>query len=805
MPGTVDPLLGSSPKSVVETHFLPDWMYHYPDFINRNELVIDIQKEIQQFRSSKGSEWAVNQWKTPEDFSKRYDSASPLLCAVVDSGGKKRTSAEDSLAERQMFIKFPYTGEMLWRHLIRPRSPEQAKKRLVEMSSLNTEGPLICWLTTSKQEKPCFSEFLRRHEISENFFGERAYWRGNVWETEFHIGFFELLPAGGNNTRRTQYRIKGMPSLSANPVARDIVPIAMSFRFVGDLRDRFWDCYFLYSAARQDGFQGVVNEAVESSEEEEKFHNDKQGQRKILETVYVERILSEMIHNNNEILTEFQKEFSTLQSRDLQSESFDFIYRSSTFHLKAGEILRDISQRLDSSITTIETWERREDNRGLRSRWSDKDEKRHGERLRDLTRQCRLNLQQLYILLSRLREEQTFAEERHKNLVSYMSLREARTSTRSAEDVRLFTYVTIIFLPLSFSSSLFSMQDPPSSSIISVMAQTTIVALTITFIFLSNIKSLDRNWNFWVDRLNAGARRKMQMSEHLWPIPWRNVSSELEEAAQRRLTNTDFDRRIPAESRWWYFLFWVFYALDMPRAYVLDGYDSLRQHHDMSLHLTWRILVAFFFLPLCASVLFCQILVITIGDVLKMSWIVGRREIKRLLANPKQDENPVGKVLRRNAADQQEDSSDQDQNSVVHNPTEPIADGNKSRERSRFSVMLLKIPNLLKAPPRPLQEYIRGLHQTTADLPKQQSLKVEISEFERDDLSSVHASDLPRKKEDEIEDLLKDLMTGDDPEALSEPSGPHESHAPTLTSSVQVPRQKWRFTLGKTNGSGSKV
>ncbi len=74
-------------------------------------------------------------------------------------------------------------------------------------------------------------------------------------------------------------------------------------------------------------------------------------------------------------------------------------------------------------------------------------------------------------------------------LSSDLSLREARVSTQSSEDVRLFTYVTIIFLPLSFSSSLFSMQGLPGSSLVSTFVILTICALFITFLVLVNLKT----------------------------------------------------------------------------------------------------------------------------------------------------------------------------------------------------------------------------------------------------------------------------------------------------------------------------
>lgn len=62
---------------------------------------------------------------------------------------------------------------------------------------------------------------------------------------------------------------------------------------------------------------------------------------------------------------------------------------------------------------------------------------------------------------------------------------------RGADDIRLFTYVTVIFLPVGFATGIFSMSDTPSSHTLICMAITAVVALLVTVIALTNAKSLD--------------------------------------------------------------------------------------------------------------------------------------------------------------------------------------------------------------------------------------------------------------------------------------------------------------------------
>ena len=183
----------------------------------------------------------------------------------------------------------------------------------------------------------------------------------------------------------------------------------------------------------------------------------------------------------------------------------------------------------------------------------------------DVTSKWKRIIQQLRAQKNRFEEQQKLAEQHLSRLINYMQLQAARTSSRSAEDVRLLTDVTTIFLPLSFSSSLFTMQGPPLGSTVAAMVPNTAVALAVTIFVLSNIKLVDRNWNFWIYKFHVSARRKMGESQYgLLGFSWDKPSKELEEAAQLRLTKSEVREHLPAESKWWHFLFWTSYVLKLP-------------------------------------------------------------------------------------------------------------------------------------------------------------------------------------------------------------------------------------------------
>ncbi len=449
-------------------------MYFNPH-LHEQRLAIDRKTDFEGVGGSDGFRTALDRWRSSKAFSHSPEDVV-FVPHVADSGTKNSLGSAGDSVRRRMDIDWHYTAASFYDRLVRQRRFEDAKKRLVEFTSHKHEAALICWLVAPEQEKPLFQEFLRRHGSSENFFGERVDGEGNIWETELHLGFYQLLSVERKKRfppphldYHSQQLTRKMPGLS---LFDQITPTSLSLRFVGDLRDRSWTCHFLSSVARYRGFTSLIDEYSSSPMDKYTFYAEKIGQRKVLELAYVERFLIEMVESYDDILNRFKTELEIPETRDPQSESYEFIDNLSRLNSKAGDILGDVFKQLELTVTTMESWEKREDSkredhRDFRSRWSKKDESRHGQRLRVLGRKCKLGIQLLRRCKDRLREQQKLAEQRHTNLINYMSLQTARTSSRSAEDVRLFTYVTIIFLPLSFSSSLFSMQGAPQGGVVS--------------------------------------------------------------------------------------------------------------------------------------------------------------------------------------------------------------------------------------------------------------------------------------------------------------------------------------------------
>ena len=737
-------------KNVYDTGFLPDWMYHYPAFIHERPLIISPKQDLKQLSSIEGLKSAVERYKASQDFKGRDDLRSSYPPAMVDSGVQRRTNPEDAFPERQLSIRKYYDSASFWAQLLKPRTPDKAKKRLIEISTHDKDSALMCWLSSPQQEKPFLWLFLSRNDALENFFGERADKLANLWETEFHLGFYQLLDSTDSPSRSNS---REMPSLSQNQGPRSIAPVALSFRFVGDLRDRFWSCLFLSSETID--FKGLVQQYYNSSETRAQLY-EKQGQRKTLQLFYVERMLNEMVTSTEIILAAFRTELALSP----KSQSFEFIYHYSglQFHLEASEILQDVLQKVDLSVKVIEDWERREDTRGLPSRWSLKDEDRYGEMLEHLTKKCKINLQKLRIQHNQLGEQRKYVDQWYNNLVSYKQLQEAHTSTQSAEDVRLFTYVTIIFLPLSFSSSLFSMGGAPHATTLAVMGPTTVIALALTILLLANMNLLNRKLRFWFDKAKTNARGKMAASKHSSIPDWSRVAKELNEAAQLQATGIDTKKRLPAESKWWYFFFWLFYSLRLPRIHVRSGFRAWKNWNEPSLHLIVRTVLALLSLPLCILVFIVEILLLMMNDTLMLIFAMLRRTL-----NGSGDEKAIGRRGRDGASMKDKDS--------ISGKTTASKPSSVQPAWVRISKILY---GWLESPPRPVKDHREKRYGPAADQKAKSSQESSGGESDSDssDISSIHATELPR---DEIDQWISSTADGTDveprPDASANPAG----------------------------------
>ncbi len=235
-----------------------------------------------------------------------------------------------------------------------------------------------------------------------------------------------------------------------------------------------------------------------------------------------------------------------------------------------------------------------------------------------------------------------------------------------AENIRFFTYVTVIFLPLGFAVSLFSMGDNPDSRVLGSMAATAVVLLSITIIALVNAKSLNaivellsslvhdfsiknmRNTELGKrhdkqppavvapDVENAVARDKRKLGDSrsssgslrtitnvdplspnpLAPAPPPDPAGSAADGPPSRRTL----RAITSNQYSWHIGFWVAYLLiELPARRILLAYDVLPKP-ALTPRIIWRLVTGLLMIPVSLISWTLQTLAYNVLDILELVW-----------------------------------------------------------------------------------------------------------------------------------------------------------------------------------------
>ncbi|CAJ2514011.1 Uu.00g021300.m01.CDS01 [Anthostomella pinea] len=81
-----------------------------------------------------------------------------------------------------------------------------------------------------------------------------------------------------------------------------------------------------------------------------------------------------------------------------------------------------------------------------------------------------------------------------------------------SENIRFFTYVTVVFLPLDFVTNLFSMSAPPNSTLLINMITVAVVAVLVTVSILLNAKAIGSVFEDIYSMFKQRSRTTMQNS-----------------------------------------------------------------------------------------------------------------------------------------------------------------------------------------------------------------------------------------------------------------------------------------------------
>lgn len=315
----------------------------------------------------------------------------------------------------------------------------------------------------------------------------------NLWETEFHMSFYQLL-------EKSQKLWSGIPPFESKSFpgaqGKDLARASISFRFKGDIFDRFWTCHWLeyihVGSVPIDQRPHII------------LREKKDHQRKVLEQLFIADILTSLTNSTREILKEINR------CLNIKSGSFSISNPGKDEYSYWRDLWQDfepllwtLEEDLANAHTTFKEWEEREKERGLgKPRWTQGDERKFGASIRAIRRENKNRMKKLESLHANVR---SLLESCSKHLAG---IRDDLTF-RSDQNIATFTYVTVVFLPLGFAASIFSMSGPPGTTLVASMVTVSLAALAITILALVNGDVLAKmlgTVSSWFSTLTTAAR-----------------------------------------------------------------------------------------------------------------------------------------------------------------------------------------------------------------------------------------------------------------------------------------------------------
>ncbi|KAK4085532.1 uncharacterized protein Triagg1_522 [Trichoderma aggressivum f. europaeum] len=403
-------------------------------------------------------------------------------------------------------------------HLNTRRTPTLAKKRIFHFSRTSWNIALICYLASSEPRE--ISCFFDRHASLSPYFFEDTIGTLNKWVTELHLPFYQILsPTNSSQFIKSVLEPRNKRTIpvskmihlpysdSKNPKGAKILSRAViSFRFDGDLLDRYWTCHLIEYRPQQRDDPKEMSFHIPTQPISGALKSNPWRQRRVLELLLFDRSLREILRCTEEILNEAKStlraakdirnygcsyedeeckaEFSDNHNRRVKA-SRD-VFRSNDSLYKMQEVLQEVEDDLSENLAKMQLWKNRQNGRGPeRPRWTLKDEYRYGGAISRLQASNNFYMEELVRCRAKIL---AFNSQLTREIDASRSDWEMRTTN----NVRLFTYVTVVFLPTSFATGVFSMSGVPTMPVIRLVVITAVIALFLTILTLINAKNLER-------------------------------------------------------------------------------------------------------------------------------------------------------------------------------------------------------------------------------------------------------------------------------------------------------------------------
>ncbi|KAI8303505.1 hypothetical protein K4K61_006997 [Colletotrichum sp. SAR11_59] len=403
------------------------------------------------------------------------------------------------------------------------RTAEDAKKRFWAFFASTPSENEVCMATIpvvsrEDREEQEMRSFFQRHNSYDNFFAEDTAALLNTWTTELHLSVYTLLhddrPGAPPSDDTLEAETFHFTTLSGVEAPRYLRKFAAGFRLKGDFFDRYWTCNLLEAnPLRPDDYpwkegiqdevqrevQGLLERQFEGGRITEVKKNSWQ-QRRVLELILFERIMQRMNESTRGILEwatsvlmgtrkRLRKTLSptkgTKATRPHYKDLLDTIKEFREFQ----KAIRRMGRHYAEAIANIDRWRDREKGRELeRPRWTFNDESRYRVIILKLLASNDDSIQ----TLQRNQDKITNLIEMELDLMrGDLEFMRSELNQTQDENIKLFTVITTIFVPLGFAASIFSMDQAPETTTLYYMLATAAGAFIFTGAMLWIIKEVD--------------------------------------------------------------------------------------------------------------------------------------------------------------------------------------------------------------------------------------------------------------------------------------------------------------------------
>lgn len=547
---------GSPLDSSKIVDFDEEWLYNYPAFLGEPRIKLpdfsDISILIGQTRGATGGDWISQQMEIYKNRNQPFKDSvlsSRQTVSVIDIPKLKHVGKRNR-DRSDLEVHTSGSRKEMWDKLAMQRTAEHAKKRSIVLVDPDAEITMIFYLTSPRAFQSSLATFIDQYFRKVIVYRDQTSMVYNTWITELLFSFYVISSEESesqlsNNLGHTGRRF----NLGQRNIA---VPKSLGFRFDGDMFDRHWTCLVVNSVANVPAIRRFTDARL-----------DKRAKckRKIQELILAWDNLDQAVRETRRLTQELEVKLDEgIKSfADLSSEQY---LATTQVHLQEmRKLLESMNANLSMTFNVISRWDAREGERAQQPRWTRNDERKYREHisfLRSANENKTLELKDIHSDVKAL--EERFATTLSTNVVR---IAEGR-SLREAENMRLFTYVTVVFLPLGFASSVFSMSGVPDRPLLVNMITCAIVALVLTVFMLINAKELARMVQRASRAMHEYSRNKMEssaMARH------HDDYSDGEGDGQKRKSRTRDDEKS------WFLWFWVKYLLvEMPaRRVVVAG------------------------------------------------------------------------------------------------------------------------------------------------------------------------------------------------------------------------------------------